>query len=180
MSDELVQTLDALNNERPVVLQMKRRHLNIDEAGTSHMHENLEWMRINAERERIYRFKSIAQDTAMQYYAIMERMTKILLEKRKNLSDKESSQMSAAPESGADPQQIMKLTFKETQLHNTLKFVTEFIRRVIENGSIFTTGHFLILLLELKSNDVENRLAPYLRVLVEELKVPFEQYSRFI
>ena len=73
-----------------------------------------------------------------------------------------------------DPQYLIQITFKETQLHNTLKFVTEYIRRVNENGNVFTTGHFFILLLELTVNDIENRLGSYLKILVEEFKVPFE------
>ena len=36
-------------------------------------------MRINAERERIFRFKSIAKDTATQYYTILDRFTNELL-----------------------------------------------------------------------------------------------------
>ena len=39
------------------------------------MQENLEWMRINAERERITRFKSIAKDSATVYYKILDRFT---------------------------------------------------------------------------------------------------------
>ena len=56
---------------------MKRRHFSTDVAGDKKA--NLEWMRINAERERIYRFKSVASETATQYYTIMERFTKLLL-----------------------------------------------------------------------------------------------------
>ena len=74
----------------------------------------------------------------------------------------------------------MKITLLETQLHNTLKFITEYIRRVNENGHVFTTGHFFILLLELTPEDVSNRLGPYLRIVVEEYHVPFEQYTRFL
>ena len=74
----------------------------------------------------------------------------------------------------------MKLTVSETQLHNTLKFICEYIKRVNENGHVFTTGHFFILMLELTAEDIGNRLAPYLKVLVEELKVSHEQYSRFL
>ena len=80
LSGGLVQTLDALSNERPVVLQMKRRHFNVDDSGNSHMQESLEWMRINAERERIQRFKTIAKDAATCYYKIMDRIAKFLLE----------------------------------------------------------------------------------------------------
>ena len=77
MSTALIQTLDALSNERPNVLQMKRRHFNPDVAPNKR--ESLEWMRINAERERIYLFKSIAKDTATQYYTILDRFSQELL-----------------------------------------------------------------------------------------------------
>ena len=77
MSQGLLESLDALSNERPIVLQMKRRHFSTDVAGDKKA--SLEWMRINAERERIYRFKSIAKETATQYYVIMEKFTQILL-----------------------------------------------------------------------------------------------------
>ena len=56
---------------------MKRRHFNPDVA--SNKRESLEWMRINAERERIFRFKSIAKDTATEYYTILDRFTNELL-----------------------------------------------------------------------------------------------------
>ena len=71
MSSALIETLDALSNERPAVMQMKRRHFNPDVA--PNFRESFEWMRINAERERIFRFKSIAKDTATQYYTILDR-----------------------------------------------------------------------------------------------------------
>ena len=37
-------------------------------------------MRINAERERIFRFKSIAKDTATQYYTILDRFSQELMQ----------------------------------------------------------------------------------------------------
>lgn len=77
MSSALIETLDAQSNERPTVLQMKRRHFNPDVAPNKR--ESLEWMRINAERERIFRFKTIAKDTASQYYTILERFTQELM-----------------------------------------------------------------------------------------------------
>jgi hypothetical protein len=52
---------------------MKRRHFNPDAAPSKR--QSLEWMRINAERERIFRFKSIAKDTATMYYTILDRFT---------------------------------------------------------------------------------------------------------
>ena len=82
VNESLIQILDAMTNERPVSLQMKRRHLNIDDSGTSHMSENLEWMRINAEKERIQRFKQISQETVNLYYKVLDRFSQLLIQER--------------------------------------------------------------------------------------------------
>ena len=84
MSSTLIETLDAISNERPAVLQMKRRHFNPEVAPNKR--EALEWMRINAERERIFRFKSIAKDTATQYYTILDRFAQELLNPKQRLA----------------------------------------------------------------------------------------------
>ena len=84
MSSALIETLDAISNERPAVLQMKRRHFNPEVAPNKR--EALEWMRINAERERIFRFKSIAKDTATQYYTILDRFSQELLNPKQRIS----------------------------------------------------------------------------------------------
>ena len=52
--------LDALSNERPEMLRAKRKHLVLGEDSVEPMKEIFQWMRINAERERIQRFKAIA------------------------------------------------------------------------------------------------------------------------
>ena len=74
----------------------------------------------------------------------------------------------------------MSSAYKENQLHNVLRFMTDYLRQVIENGSRFTCGHFFIMLLQLSASEVKNRLAPYIRILVEELQVPRDQFQRFI
>ena len=93
MSSALIETLDAISNERPAVLQMKRRHFNPEVAPNKR--EALEWMRINAERERIFRFKSIAKDTATQYYTILDRFSQELLNPK--------VRMGASPGLGGEP-----------------------------------------------------------------------------
>ena len=52
LSNNLIQTLDALTNERPKTINMKKNNFNMD---TKHgnLHDDIEWMRINAERDRI-------------------------------------------------------------------------------------------------------------------------------
>jgi hypothetical protein len=59
MSNTLIQTLDALANERHKVINMKKKHLHM-EGKNSNIHEEIEWMRINAERERISLYKDVA------------------------------------------------------------------------------------------------------------------------
>jgi len=180
VNEDLVQTLDALSNERPTSLQMKRRHFYVDDTESSHCTQNLEWMRINAEKERILRYKQISQDTASLYYKILDQYSTLLIGKKAKEIDILDKQEANVPVVEQDLQAIVQVTFRETQLHNTLKFICEYIKRVNENGNVFTTGHFFILLLELTAKDIQNRLAPYLKVLVEELKVPRDQYARFL
>ena len=195
LSGGLVQTLDALSNERPVVLQMKRRHFNIDGSGNSHMQESLEWMRINAERERIQRFKTIAKDSATCYYKVMDRFTKSLLESGKQKggpsraadpcsqngeADGEESPKAASTRQKYDFKHVMNAAYKENQLHNVIRYMTDYLRQVIENGSRFTSGHFFIMLLQLSAKEIENQAHEYLKIFVDEIKVPAEQYAKFV
>ena len=46
MSQDLVNTLDALNNERPATLKLKRRHFELDNYPQASRKEILEWMRL--------------------------------------------------------------------------------------------------------------------------------------
>jgi len=214
MSSSLLETLDALSNERPTVLQMKRRHFNPDVASSKR--ESLEWMRINAERERIFRFKSIAKDTATQYYTILDRFTNELVNpsnlnatsstirgsespispKRRDAlfvdtrrevnlnsteldtlqlanstnkfsatkqSDKEAGdgseeakQANKTQRMGKDFKHVMQAAYKENQLHNVVRFMTDYLRQVIENGSRFTSGHLFIMLLQFSASEVKN------------------------
>jgi len=56
MSKELLETLDALNNERPDVIQLKRKHFDLDKFENATQKEHLTWMRLNAEKDRVRKF----------------------------------------------------------------------------------------------------------------------------
>ena len=73
----------------------------------------------------------------------------------------------------------MSAAYKENQLHNVIRFVTDYLRQVIENGSRFTSGHFFIMLLQFSASEIKNKAAPYIKILSEELQVPRAQYQRF-
>jgi len=60
MSKDLVNTLDALNNERPATLKLKKRHFEIENYPQASRKEILEWMRLQAEKDRLSRFKNVA------------------------------------------------------------------------------------------------------------------------
>ena len=53
---------------------MKKKHLNIENKN-GNVHDDLEWMRINAERERIAKYRDIARESAMFYYRILKVFT---------------------------------------------------------------------------------------------------------
>ena len=53
LSNNLVQCLDALANERPWTLKMKKKHF---DTSSNNLLTDVEYMRINAERERIKKY----------------------------------------------------------------------------------------------------------------------------
>jgi hypothetical protein len=69
-----VQTLDALANERPKTLSMKKKHFNMD-INKGNLNEDIEWMRINAEKERISHYRNIASESAVFYYKVLKLFT---------------------------------------------------------------------------------------------------------
>ena len=79
MSQELIQTLDALINERPEIIQAKRKHFSMDEGPENQTkEERLEWMRLNAERDRVIKFKDIVGNQSQSYYNILRQFVKML------------------------------------------------------------------------------------------------------
>jgi hypothetical protein len=53
LSQSLVQSLDALANERPWTVKMKKKHF---DTSSNNLLTDVEYMRINAERERIKKY----------------------------------------------------------------------------------------------------------------------------
>jgi hypothetical protein len=71
-STQLIQCLDALANERPWTLRLKKKHFDLK---NSNIITDLEYMRINAERERIQKYQDITKGSAYTYYNILKRLT---------------------------------------------------------------------------------------------------------
>ena len=68
----------------------------------------------------------------------------------------ETKQASTATKVGKNFKQVMQAAYKENQLHNVVRFMTDYLRQVIENGSRFNSGHFFIMLLQLSASEVKN------------------------
>lgn len=47
----MIETLDALNKQRPSVVSLKRKHF--DTELNANQRQRFEWMRLNAEKDRI-------------------------------------------------------------------------------------------------------------------------------
>lgn len=78
MSNDLLETLDALNNERPNMLMTKRKHFNEEISKIQNKREKIEWMRLNAEQDRVDKYKEIAVQQTKVYYKILEKFAKML------------------------------------------------------------------------------------------------------
>ena len=76
MSNNLISTLDAMANERPLQLKNKSRHFNVEQLNAKRA--TLNWMRLNAERDRIEKFKVVAMDNANFYYKILQDYVKVI------------------------------------------------------------------------------------------------------
>eukprot|EP00347_Sterkiella_histriomuscorum_P011953 403370464 len=171
LSTNLIQTLDALTNERPKTLNMKKNNLNMD-MKNSNVHDDIEWMRINAERQRIQQYRKIAKESAVFYYKVLKKFTEENHQYEKEKALEKSINI--------DPQVKMKTLNRENILKDILNYITDFMRAVIENGNKFTKDHFYMMLKELNSEHIDTQLAKYLRIMIEELEITLIEFDDFI
>ena len=80
------------------------------------VHDDIEWMRINAERERIQKYREIAKDSAVFYYKVLKKFT----EENHNY-EKEKAQEKTI---NIDPQVKMKMISRENILRDILNYIT--------------------------------------------------------
>lgn len=120
LSKSLVQCLDALANERPWTIKMKKKHFDTQ---SNNLLTDLEYMRINAERERIKKYQDITKGSAYKYCKILNRIT----EDNAKIA-KEENEGQKRFDSSADPQIKMKKALKEAKNKNLLVYITDFMR----------------------------------------------------
>ena len=116
LSKSLVQCLDALANERPWTIKMKKKHFDTQ---SNNLLTDLEYMRINAERERIKKYQDITKGSAYKYCKILNRIT----EDNAKIA-KEENEGQKRFDSSADPQIKMKKALKEAKNKNLLVYIT--------------------------------------------------------
>ena len=54
------------------------------------------------------------------------------------------------------------------------------MRAVIENGNKFTKEHLYMMLKELNAEHIEEQLAKYLKIMIEELDISGQEFEDFI
>ena len=162
MSNELLETLDALQNERPGILKLKRKHFDLNKAKNATKREQFDMMRLNTERDRVDKFKQIALKETERYYRLLE-IFAAKMEQRKEVKLPTSTQMDSQSKNGgssdaqsmyqeADFQSITEKMNADIKLMKTLSYITEYMRQVIENGTGFTHNHMFILLLHMTAD----------------------------
>jgi hypothetical protein len=117
LSKELVQCLDALANERPWTVKMKKKHF---DTTSNNLLTDVEYMRINAERERIKKYQEITKGSAYTYYKILKDLTE---HTSKNLKEQLDQHRDSS-----DPQVKIKLALRDAKLKNLLAYITDFIK----------------------------------------------------
>lgn len=107
-------------------------------------------MRLQAEKDRLARFKNIAVSSVSKYYNIIETIAKMLEQQDDKMPELlQSLDLNTLDENtdhqhvdnsmgqGNNFQTIMRQVNNDTKLKLTLQYMTEFIRQVVENGFEF-------------------------------------------
>ena len=87
-------------------------------------------------------------------------------------SDKKSESSKKQDPKANEFKESMKAQYQKNQLHNMIRYMTDYLRMVIENGNRFTSNHFFVMLWHLNHKEVENQLKEYMKILIEEIEVP--------
>jgi len=129
-------------------------------------------MRLNAEKERIEKFKHIVTNAAGVYYQVIEKFAAMLTERK--------SEVVAQNENEKDPSKILQSGIIEAQLEKTLQYMTEYMRQIVENGKTFNSNHFMILLMQLCPKEIKLNLVDYINYLVYILKIDRNDFNNFV
>lgn len=100
LSKNLIQSLDGLANERPWTLKMKKKHF---DTSSNNLYTDMEYMRINAERERIKKYQDITKNSAYTYYKILKRLSVEGVKLMKEENDSKKEQMGNVSLQDQDP-----------------------------------------------------------------------------
>ena len=169
LSKELVQCLDALANERPWTVKMKKKHF---DTTSNNLLTDVEYMRINAERERIKKYQEITKGSAYTYYKILKDLTEYT---SKNLKEQLEQHRDSS-----DPQVKIKLALRDAKLKNLLAYITDFIKQVVENGNTFSKSHYFMLLSNLAPEELdEPMIVASLKIITSHLGVTEFDYAQF-
>ena len=169
LSKELVQCLDALANERPWTVKMKKKHF--DTTSNNQM-TDVEYMRINAERERIKKYQEITKGSAYTYYKILKDLTEYTTKSLKEQLDQHRD--------SSDPQVKMRLALRDAKLKNLLAYITDFIKQVVENGNTFSKSHYFMLLMNLTPEELqEPMIVASIKIITSHLEVTEFDYVQF-
>ena len=149
-------------------------------------------MRLQAEKDRLSRYKNIAVSQVSTYYNIIEQITKILDSRDDKLAillqgidvsklgnDKKNEAVEFFGQE-QNFQSIMRQVTNDSKLMMTLRYITEFIKQVIENGFEFNPNHFFILMLQLQPEQITFAMAEYLKIIVEAIGVSKPAFDSFM
>ena len=93
---------------------MKKKHF---DTSSNNLLTDLEYMRINAERERIKKYQEITKDSAYKYYKILKNLSDYLQKQAKE-------EVNTLKKNDEDPQYKIKMAIKEARLKNLLAYIT--------------------------------------------------------
>lgn len=96
---------------------MKKKHF---DTASNNLLTDVEYMRINAERERIKKYQDITKGSAYTYYKILKRLT--------DEGAKQQKEASQSTRENQDPQFKIKIALNEAKIKNLLSYMTDFMK----------------------------------------------------
>jgi glucan-binding YG repeat protein len=193
ISKDLIETLDALLNERPHAIKMKKQSFYVETDDNQEedpllgkRHRNyyldIEWMRLNAEKERICHYRDIARKSAIKYYKVLKeiiRLNLIHVMGSKTSPDKAQNERSSTKNDKKGSHQTNFYQLKETKI-NWIYYITDYLKLVIENGNEFMNFHLFQLIDTLIPEELSDEVMETLKIVIKEFEFEKKDVGEWI
>lgn len=140
---------------------------------------DIEWMRLNAEKERICHYRDIARKSAIKYYKILKKIIErnlIHVMVSKASPDKASANNKNTEKKSNHPNFYQQ---KETKI-NWIYYITDYIKLVIENGNEFIQDHLYEIIETLIFEELSDEVIETLNIVIVQFEFDKDKFKEWV